>query len=464
MSIKSNKTTWPKFLLLFVVSIIGISVIHQEVKPISASASEVTLLTSFSSNTLVTASTYQSYQDDHWLLTTGGNNNGIGASGSYASKLALGSYSNLMSFDPSIISTSTYLTAVIAKAPFTHLSKISLSRGASNYAYSSTKAYLVKGSSLISDFSLVTIINEITTTLTDYSFPPITEDYYYAIVFYNPNGTYLLGDVNIHFYQQTSEMTYQKVNTTRDLYLGSTYTFVSETSHLVIGHDLTPLGFSSTSTTVTNNRIETNPNLLSFTLEVGTLINTYSLRLNNQGEVPTYLALDEGNQITTSETLSSLCAFSLTFKDDTFMLTSYNNLLLGLSDDLTFVFSSEPSHISLYRYEEEVNHQVEAQYFVDTLLTYSDHAYGTCESVYLYLDNLYHRLSDNAKSIIMSSTDSNYVLARTRMSYLASWVTTKEVKTILSDQKVNKQSPFIVMLILISSAITLYYITKPKRR
>lgn len=462
MSIQSHKTTWPKFLLLFVVSIIGMSVIHQEVETLSASASEETLLTSFSSNSLVTASTYQSYQDDDWLLTVGGNNNGVGASNTYASKLVLGNYVNLMNFDSNITRNSTYLTAVITKKPFRHLSNISISRGASNYAYLSTKAYLVKSSTLDGDYQLVTTIDSITTSLVDYSFPTINDNYYYAFVFYNPTGAFLLGDVIIHFYSQIPSANYHKVTSNTHLYLGGTYTFVSETNNLAISNELTPLGFGSTSISISENMFESPINLLTVILEVGTLINTYSLRLNNLEEVPSYLALDVNNHLATSETLNDLSSFSLSFNNDLLISESSNGLGLVFDNDATYIFSTQLSNISLYRLEEEVDYQLEASYFVNTLLSYSDAANGRCESIYLYLDNLYQRLSDNARSIILSSEDPNYLLARSRMNYLSSWVSRNTTSKTFSYQHSTNQTPFFVIIFLFSSTITLYYFHKRK--
>ena len=94
-----------------------------------------------------------------------------------------------------------YLSAVISKSPLKNVSSLNIGRsGTSMGAYKGTKVYLTAASRLEDDFELVMTIDEVNTSIIEYGVPPVNEEQYYALVFYNPNGSFLIGNVTVDLY------------------------------------------------------------------------------------------------------------------------------------------------------------------------------------------------------------------------------------------------------------------------
>ena len=411
-----------KILSLFFVlpSLLTVATLSSNQKEeIKVNASEERLVTNYNSTSLTTSSTYQKYENDHWLMTMG-SSNGIGASNTYSSRLTLGVNSNLMAFNPSINSTSKYLSALIFKQPISSLSSISLSRGNSYGGFLSTNVFLVKSSSLDGNYDRVTTIDSISTTLKNYSFPPIKENCYYALVFYNPNGSFIIGGVNVNFYTK-EVVSYSKVTSDSQLYFGATYTLVDETSQKAISIYESAYGFSGLSTNIIDSQIEDEDTLLKFKLGVGLMIDTYSLQTINGSSSNRYLAINDNAKLATSVNNFEASAFILSIDSSSTRL--YRNdqyLTYDLYGD-EFIFSSAQSNISLYILNEPIDHFEEVRIFSDQVNTRGIDAKGHCDETYQFLNSVYLRLSEEGINIFLTSMSEDDINAKHRMVYLENW-------------------------------------------
>lgn len=447
---------------LFLLGIITIPLMIKDKTPKKILAEEATLVTTFNSDSLVTSSTYQKYENNEWLLSIGGNNNGIGASSLHASKLTLGPYDYLMDFEPSFTSSTKYVSSLIAKEKMTNVHRISISRGTSNYNYSGVKAYLVRSTSLTANYELVTIIDEITTNSVEYIFDANDEGCYYAVVFYNPVGVFLLGNVVIEFYCQSLATTFSKVRSNSQLYFGATYALACESSNIALSYDINNIAFIGTPISVNNNKIEDNENVLKMKLMVGELIDTFSLLLIRDTNEDEYLSNGIDNQITTSNELTSSESFLITFVDGLLVLSNISRQNLVFDNSIShFIFKSSMSNLSLYLIDTPISHEEEVKVFVDMVLTRGENASGNCNEVYSYLDNVYSRLSNNAKNHIINSSDDIVLEAKERFIYLSNMyrdVISRE----MNKEKQNDNSTLLVLIITGFMISITYYFLQPR--
>ena len=454
-----------KFLRLFFVmySLIGVtaspSKLQEEVK---TNASEVTLVTFYTPNSLITSSNYQKYENDEWLLTLG-SSNGIGASNSYAARLTLGTYASLMAFDSSITSKSQYLSALILKTPITHLSSISLSRGSSYGGYLSTDAYLVKASSLNSSYELVTMIDTINTTLTHYSFPVIEGSCYYALVFYNPSGSFIIGGLNLNFYSIPVQ-SYTKVTSDSQLYFGATYTLVDEVNQQAISINKITNGYQGMTISIVGRQIESHDDILAFTLDIGSLIDTYSLKLIKGAHPNRYLSITLEEGLTTSEDSNDNSAITINISTSSFYVQSENRFIIYDEKTKMFTTSLSSSSLSLYMLDQPIDHDEEVRVFSSQVMMRGENAEGKCEETYLYLNSIYNRLSEEGKTLLLNSTREIDSACKERIIYLENWyLRIKEVRhsglTIT-----NNLSNMWILLGLTSLSFTFYFLNKRKKR
>ena len=454
-----------KFLRLFFVitSLLGVgSVLSSNERVVKATTNEEQLVTSFTSSSLATTSTYQKYENNDWLMTMG-SSNGIGASNSYASRLTLGTYSSLMFFDSSISSESKYLTALISKNTIRNLSSIRISRGSSYGAYLSTKVYLVKSSSLDGNYEHVTTIETVGTTPINYSFPPISESQYYALVFYNPSGSFIIGGLTIHFYS-SNVVTYSKVTDASQLYFGATYTLVDETSQKVISFDQTSSGYRGVSTKVSHSQIEEQADVLKFKLDVGVMIDTYSFQLLNGHKFDDYLAIEDNNSLTSSITNLVQSAFSLKFDNGFIDIDADDSHLVFDEETDEFMFSTLPSNISLYLLNEPIDHLREVSVFISEVNIRGENVSGYCSETYLFLNSIYLRLSEEGVNLFLTSNDSYDISAKNRMTYLENWYNdTQPVRKVEGVVQTN-YLPILFIIGLSTTSILIYAYIKHKKR
>lgn len=245
---------------------------------------------SFKSSEVITGTTVGEYSNEDWIVTVGGYQHLVGASTTYNARAVLGDYINVASSLPTMTSTTRNVAVVISKKPFSNISSVDYQIGTgSNGAYMGVSTYLVIGDSLTSDYTLLGELGNINTTLKTFSFDRIEEDKFYAVIFYNPNGAYNLGTVEITFNQS---LTFSKVTSSRGLYFGHTYTLVEEEHDKVVS-SLEDNYLRSVTVDIHNSQIENTDNILSFTLLPGKEVNTFILKLLNVSTTEEYLVLSE---------------------------------------------------------------------------------------------------------------------------------------------------------------------------
>lgn len=389
-------------------------------------AEETNQVATFSSSQIVTSSAYQLHEDENWLLTVGGNNNAVGVSNTYASKAVLGEYTNVAAFNKDISDTSKYISAVISKNTIRNLSSIRIGRsGSSLGAYLNTKVYLSRASSLEDDFELVTTIETVSTSVIEYNFPIINEEQYYALVFYNPNGSFLLANVTVDFYSASESEKYVKIESSEDLYFGATYTLVNEEHHRVISEINENGHISSVEVEIINNYFTSDSLVLSFTLDYGSELDTYSLNLNYESQNVSYLSISD-DKLIQAPTKDKNNAFSLTFENQEFNIYILNqNKTIGFNNN-EFEALIGTSSVSLYRMDNIVDHLIEASYLVEAILNEGEYAKGRCEETYHFLEKIYSRLSVIAVDEFHRANDYRFVEAKSRFEYMNTRVNSTE--------------------------------------
>lgn len=183
----------------------------------------------FKSSEVVNADTYKKYENDDWLITYGGGGNkSIGANNATnGNNLVLGSYLNVMGFNPSVKGDDKFYSAVISKKTISNVNKISLKIGNIAKGGPDTEVYLTCGDSLTGSFSLIQKIDKVPSTLTEYSFTALLGQKYYALVFYNTQW-FRLDNVEANFYAVENVRSLEGLNITGsplkdEYYVGETF-------------------------------------------------------------------------------------------------------------------------------------------------------------------------------------------------------------------------------------------------
>jgi len=426
-------------------------------------AEETNKVATFNSSQIVTSSAYHLYEDENWVLTLGGNNNAVGVSNTYASRAVLGEYTNVAAFNKDISDTSKYLSAVISKNTIRNLSNIRIGRSGSSFgAYLNTKVYLSRASSLEDDFELVTTIETVSTSAIEHNFPTINEEQYYALVFYNPNGSFLLANVAVDFYSASESKKYVKVESSEDLYFGATYTLVNEEHNRVISEIDENGQISSVEVEIINNYFSFDSSVLSFTLDYGSELGTYSLNFSYEDQNALYLSIS-GDKIIAASTKIKNNAFSLTFENQKFNIYNTDqNKTIGFNvNDNKFVTFIGTTNVSLFRMDKVVDHLKEASYLVEAILNEGEHAKGRCEETYYFLENIYSRLSVEAVEEFYRANDYKFIEAKNRLEYIDTWLSSKERKSSYNINHVDLNIfPYISIVGMVISTITLFYALK----
>lgn len=170
-----------KSLFTSILLVLGLSVGVKQTTHEVVEAAEGDLLAEFNSDTLVTGSGYAEYSDDNWILTMGGNNVSIGVNKDNKSKAKLGSYSNIAA--DVYGENDTVISAVIAKAPLSKVTKINIS--ASNVTQDNVTVTLTKSSDYVGYELIEQKEMNKNTTKIEFNLTYSSDNYYYAIIFHN---------------------------------------------------------------------------------------------------------------------------------------------------------------------------------------------------------------------------------------------------------------------------------------
>lgn len=170
-----------KSLFTSILLVLGLSVGVKQTTHEVVEAAEGDLLAEFNSDTLVTDSGYAEYSDDNWILTMGGNNVSIGVNNGNKSKAKLGSYSNIAA--DVYGENDTVISAVIAKAPLSKVTKINIS--ASKVTQDNVTVTLTKSSDYVGYELIEQKEMNKNTTKIEFNLTYSSDNYYYAIIFHN---------------------------------------------------------------------------------------------------------------------------------------------------------------------------------------------------------------------------------------------------------------------------------------
>lgn len=170
-----------KSLFTSILLVLGLSVGVKQTTHEVVEAAVGDLLAEFNSDTLVTGPGYAEYSDDNWILTMGGNNVSIGVNSDKKSKAKLGSYSNIAAGVYG--ENDTVISAVIAKAPLSKVTKINIS--ASKVTQDNVTVTLTKSSDYVGYELIEQKDMNKNTTKIEFNLTYSSDNYYYAIIFHN---------------------------------------------------------------------------------------------------------------------------------------------------------------------------------------------------------------------------------------------------------------------------------------
>lgn len=442
MNISTSKIA--VFLLFLTLSTTAIKVANKHTSPTRVEANTNVLKGTFNSSQVVSGSAYQSYENEEWLLTAGGNNNGVGVLNfpTNLSLMELGVHTNLVAFDQTIGANTRYISAAISKQAVANVSSVTLSiMGTSYYNYLDVTTYLVASTSLEGDYYLVKEIKQLTTTSGSYEFDKIEQAMFYAFVFYNPQGVFLLSSVSASLYGTID--TYNKVDIATSLNFGATYVLIDETSSNAL--EVIDSQISQTNINIDNNSFSA-LDITKFTLLIGSQINTYIFKLS---EEELYLNIDNYNKLTLNHEPRD---FSISFTPS-FLISDHMSALHLAFDQVNEQFYLSPSGgLSLYRLEQALDYQLETNLFVEQVLVTGENIKGQCLEVYDFFDSVYQRLSPQAKAYFLSSDDELITGARIRIDYLSSWSSANSVNS-AQTLKINQKNINILIIFITLSVI-----------
>lgn len=170
-----------KSLFTSILLVLGLSVGVKQTTHEVVEAAVGDLLAEFNSDTLVTHSRYAEYSNDNWILTMGGNDVSIGVNDGNKSKAKLGSYSNIAA--DVYGENDTVISAVIAKAPLSKVTKIKIS--ASNVTQDNVTVTLTKSSDYVGYELIEQKEMNKNTSKIEFNLTYSSDNYYYAIIFHN---------------------------------------------------------------------------------------------------------------------------------------------------------------------------------------------------------------------------------------------------------------------------------------
>jgi len=451
---KKKSITNRNILISLILIIFFLFVEISSISEIRTNANENIVRSSFKSSEVITGTTVGEYSNEDWIVTVGGYQHLVGASTTYNARAVLGDYINIASSIPTMTSTTRNVAAVISNKPFSNISSVDYQIGTgSNGAYMGVSTYLVIGDSLTSEYTLLGELGNITTTLKSYPFDRIEEDKFYAVIFYNPNGAYNLGNVEITFNQS---LTYSKVTSSSDLYFGHTYTLVEE-EHGKVVSSLEDNYLRSVTVDINNSQIENIDNILSFTLLPGKEVDTFSLKLLNVSTTEEYLVLSEEG-ISTATIKGVETSLYLTERESSISFQSSLSVsLMYESTSHSFITTNIPHQVVLYKLDTQVDHYEEASIFIDIVNLEGSDKNGQCLTLFEYFDSIYSRLSVDAVVIYETRQDEEAIFARERMVYLSNWYTSTNNRVQINEiESIKKLFPLILIGIISLSSLFIY--------
>lgn len=221
---------------------------------------------------------------------------------------------------------------------------------------------------------------------------------------------------------------FSKISNSDELYFGAEYVLVSEES------TPEPSVMNTTHTTFFGREDATTGTVLHqenhqvMKLVISPEAGSYGFQFTNGDQAGKYLALtSDNNNLHVESSLSKNSSWNISFEEGDAVIKSvsfntrtiqYNN-----SSPRFATYTSSQTAVQLYVNPDTINHELSASMLANEVMNGAGNlANGKCEATLDFLTNVYNRLGSTAKNIFDNSTDSAFVSARERLSYLESWV------------------------------------------
>lgn len=256
-----------------------------------------------------------------------------------------------------------------------------------------------------------------------------------VVISYTENSVTKTANYQISVEEAPILQKFTKITSVDQLHLGATYVIAGNKSDVV---------WVMSTIQATNNRtaIEATMDGLTivettdtqkFTLEKGTVANSFSFKAENGDTINQYIhaASSSNNYLRSSSTKDDNGSWRITFSGTELLAQSLgtytrNQLKLNSTSALFAAYSSGQNTIDLYLDLTTIptgDAQAEA-YNVAYDINYGVgfEQFGTCEASLTAINTRYNSLSVNAKQLFDTSADTEYVEARARIAYLTAWV------------------------------------------
>jgi uncharacterized protein YjdB len=272
----------------------------------------------------------------------------------------------------------------------------------------------------------------------------------------------------------TEVIFFSKITSTSQLYFGATYILVAENSNMAMNTTFGDFA-GNTSVTITSNTISNQTDIQKLQLVISPATGTYGFKLINGPSADKYLALLRGsgdNDLSAGDDLVENASWFVTFDEGNAIINSKI-----FSDRHIRYNSTSPRFatyrttfgvlVQLYLSDEEIDHTAEATMLATEINTgIGSGAQGNCTSAFEILDSAYDRLSSSAKTIFDQSSDTAFVNARARLSYLEQWVDFNAGSPVAISLNMSFDSNILanVLVILIVSSISAYAYSQLKKR
>jgi hypothetical protein len=226
-----------------------------------------------------------------------------------------------------------------------------------------------------------------------------------------------------------SVVEFSKIIAATDIYFGADYVIVAEgaTTPKIMTTTFTTF-FDQTNVTITSDKVVNLETHQIIRVVISPVTGTYGFLLVNGPQAGKYLALtSDANSLNVSATLDNSSSWFVTFDAGNAIINSADfptrNIRYNNSNPRFATYTTSQTAIQLYLNMETVDHTESATMFATEVNSgKGSTAQGTCAATLEFLNSAYGRLSSTAKNTFDTSSNSEFISARARLTYLGSWV------------------------------------------
>ncbi len=229
--------------------------------------------------------------------------------------------------------------------------------------------------------------------------------------------------------QVMTTRTFTKVSTQGGIRYGQSYVIASELGAAGDGFTTfaAEVGIDYNETSHTINEVS---NLQTMTLELGSAIGSYAIKLTSGPGIGKYYAWKSDNTLALEDEVSDVSSWFITFDEgDEFRIKNVGDETRFIAHNHTSArfaaYTSVPSGgaaPNLFIDSGNLNAVAEAQIFVNEVNSgVGEGAKGACHDAYSALKVIYDRLSGDAKTALRGSAEADFIKAVERYDYLEAW-------------------------------------------